>query len=1208
MERAALQNTLLAIAIALIAAIVAAVVGPWLVDWNGYRPRIEAEASRLFGTPVRIGGDLSIRLLPSIRIDARDVAIGTEASGARIGRLRGELRVAPLLRGEASLNALHIRDADVRLRLGQMPGRVLPVEALTVENARLSVAEDGGPVTLLAERMMLSGESRGAAGPVRLEGSATVGESVVPLHLMMSLAEHGDLLLRLRVPERPDGPGLEAEGTIGGEGRPRFDGTLVMTGRTVRLPWRVSGQAAVTAQALVMQRAEAQVGSGERIARATGSFRRGFGPGAAIEAVISARQVDLDRLIDGPPRTPRIVLDGLLAEVPRLAEGVIPMTLGFDIAGATLGGAPLGDIRGDMEAADGRWTIRSFSGRLPGEAQVEAAGEVTLAGGMGFAGTVSVNAARPAALLSWIDGQPTPPGTLDDPLRLTTRLTAEAGRLLLDDITAQTAAGRTSGRIALDVPALGRHALQAELTADALDLDLMLRIARGAGARLDPATDTRIQLRAGQARFAGFLARDVDLAVATDGRTFEAERLKVGDLAGFGLDLTGRLDGLGGPLLGRLSGRLRAADTDGLVALLLRDERTRTLAEWIRARAPSLAGADLALTFAASGRRALGIRIEGRVGEAGVQIDAAGAGDPFDPAGLTGRVALVIDAPRADQIFALVAGAAAPAPTPVARTQLSAQIERPDPSSLRLTGSLASAGTTLTFDGARGGDGAASLAAALRSDDLSTLMPLVGVPAEIAGRLPATFDLRALARGGEWRTERAEGRIGTTTVTARLTGRGTSGRGEIALGDMPGEAAMALVSGPAWLIDGGAGEFAAAAFGETVLDHVDADVALRVARIGLGSYPALTGLTARLVRQGRVTALHDLGATLGPARVSGGLTLDRSALRTLLSARLGLSGVPAALAWPGARGDLTLTADLAADGATPAALVAGLNGSGALTFRTTALSGADPASLARVTRQAEIAQDLGRPMTDMAFGAALAQALEATVPLGGGRVSLGFVGLTARAGSTTFAVPGGSLAWAGSFDLAEGTMGAQVRITPDPIPEAETMPVIAMRFEGPIGAPTRTIDTDDVSGWLGLRLIDRAAFRIRMTESDRLERSRQRAFSRYTAVPPPQVVVAMPPMPPPVSAEMFLVPQGPAPVVPAPELPQDGAPVPAPRPAAPRTVPSAGAAPGSDLPSVVRRALDGARPAPPAATGAPLSILPPLPPPVEVGPAPGIRR
>jgi large subunit ribosomal protein L24 len=159
------------------------------------------------------------------------------------------------------------------------------------------------------------------------------------------------------------------------------------------------------------------------------------------------------------------------------------------------------------------------------------------------------------------------------------------------------------------------------------------------------------------------------------------------------------------------------------------------------------------------------------------------------------------------------------------------------------------------------------------------------------------------------------------------------------------------------------------------------------------------------------------------------------------------------------------------------------------------------------------------------------------------------------------------------------------------------MPVIAMRFDGPIGAATRTIDTDDVSGWLGLRLVDRATLRIRMTESDRLERVRQRAFSRYTMTAPPQVDIAPPPMPAPVSTDLFL------PLVPpVPEAPREATPVPAPRPATRPVAP-----PAADLPSVVRRALDGARPAAPPA-GAPLSILPPLPPAVEVGPAPGMRR
>ncbi|PTM61123.1 AsmA family protein [Phreatobacter oligotrophus] len=1193
-----MQNTLLALAIALIAAIVAALVGPFLVDWNAHRPRIEAEATRLFGTPVRIGGDLTVRLLPTISIDARDVAIGEGQGGARIGRLRGDLRIAPLLRGQASLNSLHIRDADVTLRGGMAPSRLFAVDALTIENARLSVAEGEGPARLVAERLMLTGESRGQGGPLRLEGTAVAGETVHPVSALLSLTDAGRLAARLRVAAGPGGGfGFEVEGLASTEGRPRLDGEVVLSGGAGRLPWRLAGPVAVTPQALIIQRAEGQLGSGDRLVRATGSFRLGFGPGEGVEAVASILQADLDRLIEGPQRLPRDTLAALLAEAPALAAPAVPVTLSLEVAGLTIGAGAIGDLRGDIRADDSGWRIERLAARLPGDAAADIAGRLTLAGDVAFSGTLALQAARPAALMAWLDGQQAPAGTLDDPIRLATRVTADPGRLVLDAIDAETAAGRTTGRIALDVPALGRHALLAELSAEALDLDLLVRIARGAGARLDPATDTRLRVRAARASLAGLVARDLDLAVATDGRTFEAERLSIGDLAGFGMDLTGRLDGLGGPLLGRLSGRARAETVDGLVALLSRHAATRELAGWIRDRAPSLAGADLGLTFAASGRSALGLRIEGRVGEATVQLDAAGSGDPFAPRDLTGRVRLDLDAPRADRIVALVAG------TPVAAAgsgaaKLTAEWIRADAETHRLSGTLTSGPTTITADFGRGRGGEGSLSATLRSTDIAPLMPLLGVPAELSGRLAARLDIAARAAAGVWRTDRAEGEIGGTRLAGRLSLAGHRLSGDLALGTLPAEAALALLSGPAWLIDAGAGEFAAAAFGGTVFDRLDTDVVVTADRLLLGSYPDLVGLKASLVRDGGRTRLAGLTAAMGPATVAADVTLDRSDLRTLASARVGLDRVPAALLWPGAEGTASVATDVTADGATPAALLAGLRGSGRLAFALTGLSGADPAALARVTRQAEIAQDLGRPMTDMAFGAALAQALDGRVAVPATPpAAINMSGLILRAASVTAAPAGGTVTWSGSVDLREGTLAAQVKIAPDPLRDAETMPVLAIRHDGALGGPDRVIETDDVSGWLGLRLVDRAALRIRMTESDRLERNRQRAFSRFTALPPPQVEIPMPPMPEPLAPEMFLPPRVTVPAEPSPEA----TPVPAPRPNAPRAAPT-------DLPSVVRRALDGRPVETPAPPAAPLSILPPLPPAVEVGPAPGMRR
>ena len=60
-----MQTTLLGLAIAFIIALVAALVGPYFIDWNQFRPQFEAEATRIIGAPVRVGGKLDARLLPA---------------------------------------------------------------------------------------------------------------------------------------------------------------------------------------------------------------------------------------------------------------------------------------------------------------------------------------------------------------------------------------------------------------------------------------------------------------------------------------------------------------------------------------------------------------------------------------------------------------------------------------------------------------------------------------------------------------------------------------------------------------------------------------------------------------------------------------------------------------------------------------------------------------------------------------------------------------------------------------------------------------------------------------------------------------------------------------------------------------------------------------------------------------------------------------
>ncbi|QCI65778.1 AsmA family protein [Phreatobacter stygius] len=1206
-----MQNTLLAIGIALIIAILSALVGPWLIDWNSHKPLIEAEAGRLFGLPVRIGGDLTIRLLPTIAVDARDVTIGGAESGAKIGRLRGELRVAPLLRGEAALTAVHLRDVDLTLLDQGLPAQGLAAEEITIQNARLSVADAAGGRTLVAERIALTGEARGARGPVRLEGSAVVAGRPMPLQILANFPEAGGLMLRLRSVDRVTGFGVEAEGTTGGPGNPRFDGTIILSGDAGALPWRIGGAASVTASALVFERAEAMLGSGERAARATGSLRYVWGETPALDAIVTARQVDLDRLTDttggpaaGNPRTPREVIAALIAAVPALGGSDLPVTVGLDVSGVTIGGALVADLRGDLQSGADGWSAERLAARLPGDSGVELKGRIALRPELGFSGALALQSTRPGLLLSWLDGQATPAGTLDDPIRLSTSMTAEPGRLVLDRLEAATAAGDARGRIALDMPALGRHALTLDLAAEALDLDLLLRLARGAGARLDPATDTRLQLKAAEASFAGVAARGLDVTIASDGNRFDAERLKIRDLAGIGLDLTGRLDGLGGPLNGRLAGRLTADKIDALVAFLARDEATARIGRLLADRAASLGGTDLALSFeaGAGAGAALKLRAQGRVGAAWMHLEAAGTGELASLERLAGQASLVLEAPRADQLLGLATGVPPLGAATATPSRLELVVDRPVNSPISLRGEAQAADTLVNFTGTRGTDGRSNLSVTLASPDIAPILPLAGVPAELAGTVPANLSARIESSEASWRIDGLEGRVGSTTLKAALAGRGRTIIGSVGVGALSFEALASLLTGPAWLIDTEAGRVADASFSRTLLDGLDGEIAVGAESLGLGGSSALTGVTVTLLRQGSKTALRDFRARLAASTVTADVALDRTALATVVQATFGVDRVPLALVFPGAAGAGPLSITLSGDGTSPASLLASLRGEGRHAWPRTTVAGVHPTALRRATRTAEIAQDFGRPLDDAGFAAALTRELAKPVDLGPIDIPLTLSGPRLRAGEAAFAIAGGRVSWSGSADLVAGELAASVRIAPEPPPRAETVPLIALWFDGPLGAAAGRLDADDVSGWLGLRLVEREALRIEMIESDRFERQRQRAFTRLPLRPPeePAPAAASPDLEPAPAAAAV------EPRIEMPESRPDSTPLPLRRPAEPRP-PSRIATPPPqppDLPSVVRRALDGQR----ATPGEPMSILPPLPPPVEIGPAPGMRR
>ena len=141
-----MQTTLLGIAIAFILALVAALIGPYFVDWSRFRPQFEAEATHVIGLPVRVDGAIDARLLPTPSLRLRGVSVGAryDESNAKVAQLDIEFSLGSLMRGdwradELTLNGLAVDlglDDTGRMEWAARPG-MFNFGALTVD--RLNV-------------------------------------------------------------------------------------------------------------------------------------------------------------------------------------------------------------------------------------------------------------------------------------------------------------------------------------------------------------------------------------------------------------------------------------------------------------------------------------------------------------------------------------------------------------------------------------------------------------------------------------------------------------------------------------------------------------------------------------------------------------------------------------------------------------------------------------------------------------------------------------------------------------------------------------------------------------------------------------------------------------------------------------------------------------------------------------------------------------
>ncbi|EKS35798.1 AsmA family protein [Afipia clevelandensis] len=1196
-----MQTTLLGLAIALILALIAALAGPYFVDWNQFRPQFEAEASRIIGAPVRVNGRLDALLLPTPTLRLYDVAVGDKgAPWVSAGKLDVEFSLGSLMRGdwrasELTLNGFSLDlglDRQGRFRLPSAGGRG-NLGSLTIDRMNLAGqivlhdAASGG--TLRMEDLKFSGEVRALAGSMRGEGSFQLLGATTPFRLSSGQTGDGK---GTRVHFTAD-PGVrplmaDLDGALTfNNGVPNFDGALVLARASDAKatdkgqPWKISSRIKANPSSAAFDQVEAAYGPDDNALRLTGGGDIRFGAAPLLKLALAARQLDADRLLaTGAAATePLRLLPALRMLVTSMPVLPIPSQIELSADQIGLGGRPLQNVAATLQTDAKSWTIEKFEMRAPGATRVTASGVISTAEPSArFSGPVSVESGDPDVLTAWLQGRSDATYRNQKPLRLRGEATVAADRIGLDGMTAEINGGALDGRLALLTIDGGKTRLEAALSAASFDVDAVSSlVAVLAGPQATLPDEARIALDAGRAVIAGQEVKPAGLTLSYGPTTIALERIQIGE-AGGDLAVTGtgsfdriggkgklalettassfaRIGGLVAPFAPAVAGRLNALSLSGPVkARLSADvarERSRASGRVVfDLDAPQIKGA-VTLTAAPAIDIATGL-----------DISALGGSDFTAEAKLSAETTTAMI--QTLGLAGVLSGGSSPA-------QFEASVNGTWGAPLQLKAKLSGA----EIDGEFQGTGnpwaekpAAVLNIAVRRADVSTL-----IGAKPASASPISLSSRLDVSGNILTFDNLDTTVGGSRVRGRLVltrGEETGVDGEIGLDTLD----LAAVTGLAF---GAAGHDPSTPLDRGWLRGWRGKLAFQALSAVLPGGAELRPFGGAITGDGQSLVLESVKGRIGGGEASIDLDARQGVTNqgTSFTARIQAAGVDGtALHYRGLmlpEGKAALQMTLSGQGRSAAGLTGALSGAGTLALTDARIAGLDPRAFEAAMRASDSGQATDdiklRDVVDPVLAAGTLTVPSAQIPFSikDGRLRIETASLEAKRAR---------VAIAGGYDLLADQADLRAIMSPVTARPLNGRPEIRIDLNGAPDRLVRTVDVAALSSWLGLRAIDRETRRL-----DQLERGvtpAPEADERLWEEDLPSVE----PLPP---SQVKMPARDPRRKTPAAKTPA--------RPPVTAHPPQA--------------------PAPGAATPAPSggnAVIQPLPPPIDIRPAPGAMR
>jgi uncharacterized protein involved in outer membrane biogenesis len=600
--------------------VVAALAAPFVVPWNNYRSDLETFGRKITGRDVSIGGDIAVKLFPYPQLEAREVTIGNPGGFANVafvqadvvrvrlslgGLFNGALNVESVETEKPIINLQRNASGDVnwifvpeeqvvgagllsRVKLDQIDIRsgVLSFDDLKAGHSTLFT---GMNAVLSAQNILgpwrMKGQLRWEGVPLQLTLTTSAKESEKPISFTLKVA-----------PDEVALPQAALEGTWDGklfEGAVRVD-PQAATGQKTSVEGTfkpLSLQAKVEATEQRLSLLKIRIAPSDRKDSGTlieGDAILAFGAQALAQIDLKSPRINLDTLLGAAAM--QQWRDGGVLQVANQLLGKMPakMVAEFKINVSTLtsGGQALNDVRlsGNMQPEAIR--VHEFAAELPGRSTGQFNGIIFPGENAAqLGGKLTFQSQDMRSFLSWF--------LPDWKSSFATHWTGSRGQLnvinssldwslqqlSLNEITYEFDGVPGNAQLSRQFGAAPKLAIK--LDAGAIDIDSLVpngwSVLRDGGWPTLGALATQqdagngmekqVSLRAKSVLLNGVTAENVDIGFVTGPRGFQLQLFNIKNVGGAKLSSGGSLVDQGNGPEGDLSFKLDAQDSRGFLRL-----------------------------------------------------------------------------------------------------------------------------------------------------------------------------------------------------------------------------------------------------------------------------------------------------------------------------------------------------------------------------------------------------------------------------------------------------------------------------------------------------------------------------------------------------------------------------------------------------------------------------------------------------------------